>query len=205
MARARDWMQVVATVWLAVGLAVLLTVGLAVLLKPAGARADTAAAWQALRNGGVVALMRHALAPGTGDPPGFRLDDCSTQRNLNETGRAQARRLGAQFRAAGVRVDGVWSSAWCRCLETADLLNLGPVTPLPPLNSFFETPERRDPQLRDLAAWLADRRPKGVIVLVTHQVVVTGATGVFPASGATVVARPRADGTLEVIGQIPPP
>jgi phosphohistidine phosphatase SixA len=187
--------------WAVLGIAVVM----ALLLAPAAARADAAAAWQALREGGVVALTRHALAPGTGDPPGFRLDDCSTQRNLNETGREQARRLGALFRERGVSVDGVWSSAWCRCLETAELLGLGPVTPLPALNSFFETPGQGPAQLRDLAAWLADRRPDGVLVLVTHQVVVTGATGVFPASGATVIARPRADGTLDVIGQIPPP
>ena len=186
--------------WGVAGIAVVMALLLAV-----PARADTAAAWQALREGGVVALMRHALAPGTGDPPGFRLDDCSTQRNLNETGREQARRLGALFRERGVSVDGVWSSAWCRCLETADLLGLGPVTPLAPLNSFFETPEQGPAQLRDLAAWLAAQQPQGVLVLVTHQVVVTGATGVYPASGATVIARPRADGTLDVIGQIPPP
>lgn len=183
----------------------MLVIAAVLVIRPGNAGADEGAAWAALKQGGVVALMRHARAPGTGDPPGFRLDDCSTQRTLDDAGRAQAERIGQAFRDAGVRVDGVWSSRWCRCLETAELLGLGPVTPLPALDSFFQAPERRDPQLAALADWLAAARPEGVHVLVTHQVVISGVTGGWAASGATVVARPRSDGGVEVIGSIPPP
>jgi len=78
---------------------------------------------------GYVAVMRHAIAPGTGDPSNFRLGDCQTQRNLSETGRQQARRLGQLLRDRQVPVTRVLSSQWCRCLETAKLLDLGQVEP----------------------------------------------------------------------------
>ena len=86
---------------------------------------------------GRVLMLRHANAPGIGDPPNFKLEDCSTQRNLDAAGRAQAQALGRRLAQAGVREARVYSSQWCRCLETARLLNLGPVTPQPALNSFF--------------------------------------------------------------------
>ena len=81
--------------------------------------------------------MRHALAPGTGDPAGFALGDCSTQRNLDDRGRAQARRTGQALREAGVTFDHVWTSQWCRARDTAELLDMGEVVEKPPLNSFF--------------------------------------------------------------------
>ena len=81
--------------------------------------------------------MRHATAPGTGDPAEFQLDDCATQRNLSAVGREQARATGARLRAAGITSAEVYSSQWCRCLETARLLGLGEVLELPALNSFF--------------------------------------------------------------------
>lgn len=186
-----------------------------VAMAAATARADEAAAWQALRDGGVIAVMRHALAPGTGDPPGFRLDDCATQRNLSAEGRDQATALGEALRRQGVDVAAVYSSQWCRCLETARLLDLGEVRPLPALNSFFAAPERRAPQMATLRQWLdaelvasGKEGPDldgGAVVLVTHQVVVSALTGVYPASGETVVARPAPGGEVEVIGRIPAP
>ena len=84
-----------------------------------------------LQQGGHVLMMRHAYAPGFGDPPGFQLDDCTTQRNLDTAGRAQASAIGDWLRRQGVQEAQVYSSLWCRNLETARLLNLGPVTPLP--------------------------------------------------------------------------
>src|SRR5918998_375059 len=100
----------------------------ALLLIAPPAAADPAAAWAALRQGGHVALMRHADAPGgAGDPPGFRLDDCATQRNLSPKGRAEAAAAGAKFRAERVAVAKVLSSPWCRCLDTARLMDVGPV------------------------------------------------------------------------------
>jgi phosphohistidine phosphatase SixA len=150
-----------------------------------------------------LAIMRHATAPGTGDPAGFRLDDCRTQRNLSEEGREQAARIGARFRANGIETARVFSSQWCRCLDTARLLGLGPVEELPLLNSFFAESEQRDSQTRSLKKWLADQdfgdRP---LVLVTHQVNVTALTGVYPNSGEIVViARPQ-NGDIVVAGTI---
>ncbi|HZN31975.1 MAG TPA: histidine phosphatase family protein, partial [Xanthobacteraceae bacterium] len=96
--------------------------------SPAAAQDDAAALWAALRAGGHVALIRHtATIGGAGDPPGFRLDDCATQRNLTEQGRAQARRLGETFRAESVPVGKVLSSQWCRCRETVALMGLDPI------------------------------------------------------------------------------
>ncbi|MGI8936025.1 MAG: histidine phosphatase family protein [Phormidesmis sp.] len=84
-----------------------------------------------------VVLLRHALAPGTGDPANFQLNDCSTQRNLSETGREQAIAIGEAFRSRNTPVIEILSSQWCRCLETAELMAVGPVEPFPALNSFF--------------------------------------------------------------------
>jgi broad specificity phosphatase PhoE len=162
------------------------------------------AAWTALRQGEHVALVRHALAPGTGDPASFRLDDCSTQRNLSPAGRAQAKAIGANLRWHGVGVDGVYSSQWCRCLETARLMDLGEVMPLPSLNSFFAEPEREAAQMAALRAWLGEQRTESALVLVTHQVVITALTGIVPASGEIVVVRAE-QGDLQLVGRIPAP
>ena len=93
---------------------------------------------EAVNRPGTVILMRHALAPGIGDPEIFQVDRCETQRVLNDTGRRQAQRLGDQLRRAGLAATQVYSSQWCRCLETAELLDLGPVIEEPGLNSFFQ-------------------------------------------------------------------
>src|SRR3546814_11054037 len=121
--------------------------------RPAGAAETEEALWAALKQGGHVAIMRHATAPGFGDPEGFRLNDCSTQRNLSDAGRAQARRIGDAIRAHGVTIGRVLSSRWCRCLEPAALLGLGPVAAYPPLDSLHRRPER----YQELTAGL--RRP----------------------------------------------
>ena len=87
------------------------------------AGAGEAEVWTALRAGGHVALMRHTDAPGgVGDPPGFRIDDCSTQRNLSAKGRADAARIGARLKSEGIAVERIVSSPWCRCMDTATLL-----------------------------------------------------------------------------------
>jgi len=191
-------------------LLVVLSLVCVVAAADAGAGQRTASElWDLLESGGHVALIRHAQAPGFGDPPGFRLDDCATQRNLSDQGRDQAPRIGQAFRDNGVAVDSVLSSEWCRCLETAALLGLGPVERFPALNSFFEMRENRDPQIKILVPWVRDARPEGVFVLVTHQVVISALTGVGAGSGEIVVVRPRGDTSgdspLEVLGRIPPP
>lgn len=151
------------------------------------ARADVAEV--ARQMGAEVLFLRHALAPGTGDPAGFRLEDCATQRNLSEEGRVQARDLGGAIRAAEVPVVQVLTSQWCRARETAVLLDLGPVVEEPGLNSFFGEPEQRGPVLERLNERLMDL-PEGITVMVTHQVVITAITGQTVGSGGAVLYDP---------------
>jgi phosphohistidine phosphatase SixA len=158
-----------------------------------------------LDQGGYVLMVRHARAPGTGDPDHFRLGDCATQRNLDDQGRAQARRLGARLRVAGIASAEVYSSQWCRCLETAALLDLGSVEELPALNSFHERPADRQPNLEALREFLAGLPADGpLVVLVTHQVTIAAITGRGVVSGEAVVLE--ADGTEEprIVGRIEP-
>ena len=171
------------------------------MLLPAPATADTRFA--RLSDPGIVAIMRHALAPGTGDPASFRLDDCASQRNLDARGRAQARRIGAAVRAAGVTVHRVLTSQWCRCRDTARLLDLGPVEPLPALNSFFRDRARADGQTAELRQFLRGLPPGETAVLVTHQVNITALTGRWATSGEVLLLRIGRDGAVTVIEEIP--
>ena len=157
--------------------------------------------WTALQMPGTQALMRHAHAPGTGDPPSFRLGDCSTQRNLDEEGRNQAGRIGDAFRARGIQVDLVLTSAWCRASDTAELLDLGPVTIEPALNSFFSNRDAEEQQTRRLVERLIQLGERKA-VLVTHQVNITALTGVSPSSGEVVVISTTRNGSVEVQGRI---
>ena len=149
-----------------------------------------------------VAIMRHALAPGTGDPARFRLGDCTTQRNLDAVGRKQARAIGAAIRTSGVRIDGVVTSQWCRCRETAALLDLGPVQDLPDLNSFYEDRSTADAQTRGLRRFLAGLPADRTIMLVTHQVNITALTGRFVGSGEVFLLRVAPDGSVKVLDEI---
>ncbi len=165
------------------------------------ARADEPA-WAAFAEPGTVGLMRHALAPGTGDPARFRLGDCSTQRNLDDRGRAQSRAIGAEIRARGITIDRVLTSQWCRCRETADLLGIGPVEDFPPLNSFFRDRSTRDAQTEAVLAHLRALDPDTKPLLVTHQVNVTALTGRGVSSGELFVIRIEKDDRLRVLGEI---
>jgi len=130
---------------------------------PDAARADEAL-WELLQAGGQVAVIRHAsTVPGFGDPPGFRPDDCSTQRNLSEAGREESRRIGAAFRKRGVPVERVLSSRWCRCLETARLA-FGSAEPWPPLDSFFDDRSREPEQTRRVRMLIGGRPPSGNLI-----------------------------------------
>jgi phosphohistidine phosphatase SixA len=125
-----------------------------------------------LREGGLVLLLRHARTePGTGDPPDFRLGDCSTQRSLDAAGRKQARAIGARLRVERVPVGRVLTSEWCRCRETAELMAVGPVEAAEAINSFFEERSRRDEQTRAARALAAAWGGPGNLVLVIPQVV----------------------------------
>lgn len=169
---------------------------------PAQAQADgwPAPLLEALRAGGCVVLLRHALTdPGVGDPPGFRLDDCSTQRNLSEQGRAQARRLGAMLADARVPLGPVRSSRWCRCLDTARLA-FGRVEPWPVIDSFFRDRQDEPAQTTALRGWASAWRGPDNAMLVTHQVNITALTGAFVAMGEALVLRPET-AALRVIGR----
>ncbi|MFN7123049.1 MAG: histidine phosphatase family protein [Hydrogenophaga sp.] len=153
------------------------------------ARAQAPGFWELLREGGCVVLMRHAQTdPGVGDPPNFKLGECSTQRNLSEAGREQARRVGAAFVRERVKLDQVRSSAWCRCVDTA-MLAFKQNTVWPPINSFFGAGGQDEQSRAVLAAVQGWQAPRN-LMLVTHQVNVTALTGEFLAMGEVVVTRP---------------
>jgi phosphohistidine phosphatase SixA len=177
---------------------------LAAVVAAAPALADEGAAWAALRAGGVVALMRHGDAPGAGDPPGWRVDDCATQRNLSERGRAEARAAGARLRDAHIAIDRVVSSPWCRCAETAKLAAVGTVDVEPAFaNAFVLAHERESLRARGLAI-ASGWRGRGVLLVVTHGENIRALTGENIAPAEIVVVARVADGTLRTIGSIPP-
>ncbi len=148
-------------------------------------------------------MIRHATAPGTNDPSGFRLEDCATQRNLSAEGRTQAVRIGNLFRANSIAEARVFSSQWCRCLDTARLMNLGEVRPQPLLNSFFQDRSREAGQIEALRQWIAELDLAKPTVFVTHQVVVTAISQIFPGSGEIVVMQRMPGGQLSVQGRLP--
>lgn len=169
------------------------------------ADADDAALWRALAAGGHVAIMRHATAPGTGDPQTFAIGDCATQRNLSQQGRAEARAIGEKFRQNRVAVAKVFTSQWCRCRDTAAGMDVGPVVEDPRLNSFFGEDRATTLSAVSAAQAAVNQAPRSgpIAVYVTHQVNVTALTGVYPASGEIVVAKPT-DAGVEVLGTIKP-
>ena len=175
------------------------------LLAAPGAAADSEEAWAALVNGSHVALVRHGNAPPGygGDPPGFKIDDCATQRNMDERGRAQARALGEAFRQHGVRVDKILSSPWCRCLETARLMAVGPVENTLAVAASDRSPERLVVLKQIVSSW----RGPGTLVLVTHALTVQALVGIMPGQAETVVLRPRLGNEpgVDVVGRIAVP
>lgn len=158
--------------------------------------------WQSLNSGDHFVLMRHALAPGFGDPDNFIIKDCSTQRNLNNEGRNQARAIGNIFRSHGIDGAIVYSSQWCRCLDTAKFLELGPVMELVSLNSFFEYFDRKKAQTGAIMQWITKLPLTYPAVLVTHQVNIIALTGLSPASGEMIFVKRRPNGMLSIIGTI---
>lgn len=167
-------------------------------------RADTAA-WALARQPGAIVLFRHAEAPGVGDPPNFKLGDCSTQRNLNETGRQQARRIGESFRAEGVRVGAVWSSQWCRSRDTARLAFPGAtVRDEPAFNSLFGRADESAAQTERARALLLKWRPEqGALLVFSHQATISAIVGQPTASGEGIVVRHDGQ-ALRVVGRLSP-
>jgi len=181
--------------------------GLSIVLLIAAAVAPYAAAQEndlvtALRSGGHVGLMRHARAPGSDDPPEFQLGDCTTQRNLSIGGREQAQAIGAYLRSAGFDRVRIVSSQWCRALDTAELLDLGPVEALPSLNSLVSYPREHAAMTSATRTWIRMQDLSVPLLLVTHQINIGALVGESPDEGEIVVAKPAADGTLAVLGTI---
>ena len=157
--------------------------------------------WDALRAPGSVVILRHSYAPGSFDPPTARLDDCSTQRNLDEGGRAQARRIGEAFHRNGITVGAVLSSPRCRCLDTARLA-FGRVEPWDALQGALNNAELRHRQVAEIKRRIAAHRDGPPLVLVTHGSVVADLTDLNIRMGAFVVLRRTPDGTHAVVGDL---
>jgi phosphohistidine phosphatase SixA len=185
----------------------LIVLAISLIVMPAAVADGSQDAWAALASGGHVALIRHGNAPPGygGDPPGFRLDDCATQRNLDDKGRAQARALGEAFRSHGVRVDRIASSPVCRCVDTASLMAVGQVE-----NSWALLPDR-DPsarlRLRELREMVVNWRGPGTLVLVTHGFTIQPLIGIIPDQAEVVVLRPTPgiEPGVHVVGRIAAP
>ena len=182
----------------------LMLLAVSFLLVAAPARADEAL-WSTLAKGGNLVLIRHGLTiPGVGDPPGYRLDDCASQRNLVEEGRAQARRVGAALTTRKVPVGDVRSSPWCRCIETARLMfgNAPVVDEM--LSNVFVEPGPRDAQVAAFRR-LAATKPSGNVMLVTHGATIAAFTGINPGTAEMVVVTPDGKGGFSVAGRMPVP
>ena len=181
-----------------------LATAIALLVLPAAAHASEPL-WALLKAGGQAILIRHAVTtPGVGDPAGMRLDDCASQRNLTDAGRAHARRVGEAFRARGIVVDRLLTSPWCRCIETARLA-WGPAEPWTPLGNLFGRPERQAEQVREMRALVSEPRSGGNLGLVSHGSTIAALTGVSPDPAEMVIVTPQGGGRFAVAGRLAVP
>lgn len=182
-------------------LPVLLAAAFSSALYTAPAAAD-GATWTVLQSADIV-LFRHANAPGVGDPAGFALGNCSTQRNLDAKGRVQAQQIGQRFAAQNIAVGAVISSQWCRTMDTAQLAFPGRAQGNPIFNSFFDTGDTAASQTTAARVLLLNWNGPGALVVFTHQVNITALTGVVPSSAEGVVVR-KVDSGLQVVGHVQP-
>lgn len=178
---------------------------LALALMPVAAGADDAEAWQALRDGRALLMLRHALAPGVGDPPEFIVNDCTTQRNLSDRGRAQARAWGQLLTEQGIGEVRVFTSQWCRSRDTATGMGLGEVTEWSALNSFFRNPDDGPRQTREIIELVNSLEPGPAVVLVSHQVNITRLADVFPRSNEGIILALPLSKSPTVLARILPP
>jgi phosphohistidine phosphatase SixA len=167
------------------------------------AAADEAAnAWNALRAGGHVALMRHADAPGGfGDPPGFRVDDCATQRNLSAKGKADAEKIGSRLKREGIAFEKIVSSPWCRCSETAKLMNVGTVETEATFGNVVVLRDQRETLTSGARALIAKWTARGNLLVVMHGANIAALSGISPASGEIVVVKGGSD-RAEPVGRL---
>jgi phosphohistidine phosphatase SixA len=177
-------------------------------LASQSALASELAIWDKLQGSapkGYVLLLRHSLAPGVGDPENFRVSDCSTQRNLSEQGRQDAREIGKWLQRREIKIARVESSRWCRAKETAQLLNLGKVRPNRNLDSLFqETNLEAHPQTRNIRRQIVSHRAKtGLLVMVGHFVNIAAVTGAGVDSGEGVLVKADGKGVIKIFGTTP--
>ena len=156
--------------------------------------------WNLAQEGNKIILIRHSLAPGGGDPTGFKINDCKTQRNLNRTGINQSKKIGKLFKKNKVPVDQVLTSQWCRCKDTAKYAfeNYKEFTAL---NSTFQSPYNKNErkQLKELYSFVKKWSGNGKnLVLITHYSIITAVTNAVPSSGEIVIT----DKNLKVLGTI---
>jgi phosphohistidine phosphatase SixA len=163
---------------------------------------DAANGSTALRAGGHVALMRHADAPGgVGDPPGFRVDDCATQRNLSEKGRADAEKIGSRLKREGIAFEKILSSPWCRCIDTARLMDLGTVETEATFGNVVVLKDQRQTLTAGARALIAQWTASGNLLVVTHGANIQALIGVWLASGEIVVVKGGSD-RAEPVGRL---
>jgi phosphohistidine phosphatase SixA len=179
----------------------LYALSIALWVPPASAQ-DTAPAWSLLRQPGYVAFMRHSEAPGYADPPNYNLDDCSTQCNLVDSGRAHARRTGEAFRRNGITFQRVLTSPWCRCKETALLAMGRDAEVFAPLSNLVGRSQHTTEQVAALKAYLAALDAGTRVLFVTHGIVIQALTGISPASGEMVIVRLDPSGNPVVAGRL---
>lgn len=164
-----------------------------------------AEALKKLQSPDYVLVIRHAMAPGTGDPKGFELGQCETQRNLSATGRNQSLQLGRRLRAAGVSKAHIYTSEWCRCQETAELLSLGSPQKLKAINSFYSDPDPESKQnyTREWRQHLQNKPQDHGRIYVTHQVNLTALLGGFARPGEGYLLKIEENGEIKQVGKIP--
>ena len=153
------------------------------ILHPVNASLDPA------KDGDKIILIRHAIAPGSGDPPGFNLKDCKTQRNLSKEGIKQSKKIGKLFKINQIKIDQVLSSQWCRCKDTAKYA-FKDYKEFPALNSTFQPPHDKNAknQIKELRDYIQKWNGNGSnLVLVTHYVIITAITDAVPRSGEIVI------------------
>ena len=161
------------------------------------------ALWALLAKGGQVVLVRHGLTtPGVGDPPGFRLGECATQRNLVDEGRREAERLGAALRAHKVPVARVVSSPWCRCVETARLAFGTEPAIDDALSNLFDNSANREKQIAQFKKLVADAPKQGNLFLVTHGSTTAAFTGINQGTAEMVIVTPEGGERYRVAGRL---
>ena len=190
--------------------ALTLSVALLITLLPHHSLANDLGIWDRLEGKnprGYVLLIRHALAPGVGDPSNFTLGDCSTQRNLSDEGRRDARDIGQWLKLRNIKINRIETSRWCRARETAELLGLGRVRANKNLDSLFEDDDpANDPQTEVIRNQIIEHRSKrGLLIMVGHFVNIGLLTGESVDSGEGILVKATSKGQLRVLGRSPNP